>query len=76
MWVTWTPPPATNGSDIYGYVVYRGTAPGAETGYRLLGNFPLWIDTNVTPGVRYYYRLAGVDVTGVGQLSVEASAVA
>jgi hypothetical protein len=76
MWVAWTPPPATNGSAIYAYAVYRGTAPGAETGYALIGNFPLWIDQHVTPGVRYYYRLAAIDVTGVGQLSVEASAVA
>jgi hypothetical protein len=75
MWVTWTPPQPTSGS-IYGYAVYRGTAPGAETGYALIGNFPLWIDPTVTAGVRYYYRLAAVDVSGVGQLSAEVSAVA
>ena len=76
MWVTWTPPPARNGSAIYAYAVYRGTSPGAETGYALIGNFPLWIDQHVTSGTRYYYRLAAIDGAGVGQLSVETSAVA
>src|SRR5690242_19646433 len=33
MWVAWTPPASTSGSSVYAYAVYRGTAPGAETGY-------------------------------------------
>jgi hypothetical protein len=75
MWVAWSPPPTTNGSAIYGYVVYRSTAAGAETPYALIVNFPLWIDANVTRGTRYYYRLAAVDVAGIGLLSAETSAV-
>jgi hypothetical protein len=74
MWIAWTPPAATNGSGIYGYVVYRGTVAGAETPYALIVNFPLWIDQNVAAGTTYYYRLAAVDVAGIGQQSTEQSA--
>lgn len=60
------------------YNVYRGTAPNGE------GSTPLatgltaltYTDGSVKAGVKYYYKVAGVNTTGVGGMSNEANAAA
>ncbi len=59
------------------YNVYRGTSPGGEsatpvaTGLKSLS----FIDTGLTNGVTYYYKVAGVNSVGTSALSGEASVI-
>lgn len=60
------------------YNVYRGIAAGGQSAMPIATSVAglLYADTTARPGVRYYYKVAGVNVTGVGPLSNEASATA
>jgi len=59
------------------YNVYRGTSPGGEspapiaTGLKSL----TFIDTGLTNGATYYYKVAGVNSVGTSALSGEASVI-
>ena len=70
--LTWSVP-ADGGSVITAYVVYRGTAPGAET---LLGSVTTTSDTDlsVVNGTSYYYEVSAVNGVGPGPLSTEVAA--
>ena len=62
-------------NDSY-YNVYRSTTPGGQgtTPYRTGLASSLFVDTNVTNGVTYYYRLSTVGSNGEGGLSAEMTA--
>lgn len=49
--------------DISHYVVYRGTSPQPTTAYAKV-NTTVFVDTNVTHGTTYYYRIKAVDYVG------------
>jgi len=55
------------------YKVLRGTASGGETLLSTVSS-TTYQDTAVTNGVPYYYEVAGVNSTGTGEVSNEASA--
>jgi fibronectin type 3 domain-containing protein len=56
------------------YNVYQGTASGAETLVASGVTSPTYMTNAVTNGVTYYFRVAGVNSSGPGQLSSEVSA--
>ena len=69
--LAWTPAvgPAT-------YLIYRGTTPGGEAGAPIASGVttPAYLDTTVTNGVTYYYKIAAVTPLGTTPQSAEVSA--
>lgn len=63
-------------ADATTYSVYRGTAAGGENSTPIaveIGSLT-YVDTGLTNGLGYYYTVAGVNESGVGAQSAEASA--
>jgi hypothetical protein len=58
------------------YNVYRGTAAGGENTTALAKNVTAasYVDSGVTNGTKYYYKIAAVNAVGTSGLSTEASA--
>jgi len=69
--LSWT---ASNGAASYS--VYRGTAPGAETGTPIAAGITgtAYTNTGLTNGTTYYYKVAAVNSAGASPMSNEASA--
>ncbi len=64
----WNPPAGTN---VFTYSIYRGNGSGVEV---FLTNFPgtSWVDSNVSDGQTYYYRVSATTMHGESQMSEEA----
>jgi fibronectin type 3 domain-containing protein len=71
--LSWTTP-ASNGSPIAGYNVYRGTSSGGETFLETLGSVTTYSDLTVTNGTTYYYEVTAFSAVGEGPRSNERSA--
>jgi hypothetical protein len=56
--------------------VYRGTTPGGESSTPYATNVPTnsFTDTDLTPGVTYYYTITAVDTGGESPMSTEVHA--
>jgi fibronectin type 3 domain-containing protein len=63
--------PADGGSALTGYKLYRSTSSGAETLVANLGTATTYLDSGLTNGVTYYYRLAATNGVGDSALSTE-----
>jgi fibronectin type 3 domain-containing protein len=74
IWLGWKAP-SNGGSQIAGYVVYRGTSLGSERPYVLRDSATVFVDFAVSRGVRYYYRVAAANGVGLGPMSAEISVV-
>jgi fibronectin type 3 domain-containing protein len=70
----WEIPISDGGSLIINYMIYRGVSSGSEIFYELIGDITIYNDTNVTPGITYYYRVSAINIIGEGPLSNEAYA--
>jgi carbohydrate binding protein with CBM6 domain len=64
--------PAVGGAQSY--AVSRGAAPNAETALTSVIGGTSYVDTAVTNGTAYYYKVAAVNANGAGVASNEASA--
>ena len=73
--LAWSPPTDDGGSSVTGYNVYRGTSSGGETFLISVGDVLTYVDTGLTNGQRYYYKVSATNVVGEGALSTEANAV-
>ena len=74
--LSWTVP-ASNGSTITGYNIYRSTTSGGETLLISVGASPTtYRDTNTASRTRYYYQVTAVAGNVEGARSNEASAKA
>jgi cellulose 1,4-beta-cellobiosidase len=66
----WNQPAGTN---VFTYSIFRGNGSGVEV---FLTNYPAtsWVDSNVTDGQTYYYRVSATTMHGESQMSEEAVA--
>ncbi|MDQ1743065.1 MAG: hypothetical protein QOE23_1404 [Pseudonocardiales bacterium] len=76
--LSWTAPANNGGVSITSYRVYRGTASGGETlltsgGCGNLGAVTSCLDTGLTNGQKYYYKVSAVNSIGEGAKSTEVS---
>jgi hypothetical protein len=75
--LSWSAPAGgLNGTIIAGYDIFRGTSPGSEALVAVLGNVTGWIDTNLSAGQSYFYKVCAVNAAGEGPLSAEVMATA
>jgi parallel beta-helix repeat protein len=72
--LTWAAPDWDGLSPVTNYTVFRGTASGGETPLITLGNVLTYLNTGLTNGQTYYYKVAAINVAGEGAKSNEASA--
>ena len=72
--LAWTIP-ASNGSPITAYRIYRSTTSGTETFLTQVGTGSTsYGDSSTTSGVTYFYTITAVNGIGEGHVSNEASA--
>jgi fibronectin type 3 domain-containing protein len=72
--LSWSPPSSNGGSNITGYNIYRGTAPGEGTLLATVGDVNNYTDPELTNGMTYHYTVSAVNAVGEGVRSVEVSA--
>ena len=74
--LSWTAP-ASEALAISGYIIYRGTSPGGETGAPVNGSLVTgtsYTVTGLTNGTTYYFKVFAVNAVGQSPPSAEASA--
>lgn len=71
--IAWTDG-STGGSAITSHNLYRGTTSGSLTLLGLIMSSSPYVDSTVTNGTTYYYKIAAVNDVGEGALSTEQSA--
>ena len=72
--LSWTAPSFNGGSPITNYKVYRGTSAGTETFLANAGTSTTFVDSGLTNGATYYYKVSAENVYGESSLSSEVSA--
>ena len=72
--LAWTAPSSNGGSAITGYKIYRGTTSSGETLLATVGNVTSYVDSGLSNGITYWYRVSAANSVGEGQLSNELSA--
>jgi parallel beta-helix repeat protein len=71
--LTWATPTDDGGSAITKYVIYKGTSSGVLTLLTEIDALETYMDTSVTNGVTYYYKVSAKNPAGEGPRSNEAS---
>jgi len=65
--LTWSGVENDGGSEVTGYIIYRGEEGGAVREYAMVdGDARMYVDRDVKDGVRYTYRIRAVNAEGVG----------
>ena len=72
--LAWSTPSSDGGAPITNYRIYRGTTSGGESLLTTVGNTTNYVDSAVTTGSSYFYRVAAVNSVGEGPQSAEVSA--
>lgn len=72
--LSWMQPLSDGGSPIIGHTIYRGLTSGGEIYHATAGVIPIFIDTGLTNGVTYYYKVSASNAIGEGARSNEAYA--
>jgi PKD repeat protein len=72
--LSWSPPLSNGGAEVTSYKIYKGSAPGAEDFFKEVEKVLSCIDTEVTYGETYYYRITAVNSFGESESSNEANA--
>ena len=70
--IAWTDG-STGGSPITGHKLYRGTSAGGEVLVGTIATASPYVDSGLTNGTTYYYRLSAANAVGEGALSSSAS---
>jgi len=72
--LSWTPPSDNGNSSIIEYKIYRGTSLNSEKYLASVnGSVTDYIDSNVSEGTTYYYKISAVNGVGESNLSEEVS---
>jgi parallel beta-helix repeat protein len=69
LYLNWTAPSYDGSSPIANYRIYRGNSTDNIVFLFEVGNVLNYTDTNVTNGVRYYYKVSAKNSVGEGPLS-------
>jgi fibronectin type 3 domain-containing protein len=72
--LSWSIPASDGGATITNYSIYRGDSSGSETLLTQIGTALTYVDTGLTNGQTYYYKVSAVNSVGEGPLSNEAYA--
>jgi parallel beta-helix repeat protein len=72
--ISWSSPESDGGVEFKGYFIYKGTSPENLSFYTVVQDQNYFVDTDVTPGVAYYYKISAANIIGEGLLSDEVSA--
>src|SRR5262245_55176204 len=72
--LSWTAPAFDGGSTVSNYKVYRGTSAGGETFLANAGTSTTFVDSPLTNGTTYYYKVSAQNANGESPLSGETSA--
>jgi fibronectin type 3 domain-containing protein len=73
--LSWSAPSFDGGSAVTGYKLYRGTSPNPTNVVATLPPTPTsYVDTGVTNGTTYYYKVSALNANGEGPASSQASA--
>jgi fibronectin type 3 domain-containing protein len=72
--ITWDTPVSNGGSAIVKYIIYRGASAGEFTFLSEIDFTSFYLDTNVTNGITYYYKVAAKNKAGEGPQSDEVNA--
>jgi parallel beta-helix repeat protein len=72
--LTWNPPSFDGGLPITNYRIYQGTMPGGEVFLTEVGDVLTYLDTSLTNGQMYCYKVSAVNGIGEGPMSNEACA--
>jgi predicted phage tail protein len=72
--LAWQVPSSNGGDAVFGYRVYLGTAPGAESPIASVST-PSYTATGLTNATRYYFKVSALNTVGEGSLSSEVSAL-
>lgn len=72
--LTWTKPASQGTAPVTGYRIYRGTVSGFEQLLLAVGNQNNYMDSAVTSGTKYYYKVTAINSVGEGPASNETSA--
>ncbi|NYT12285.1 MAG: choice-of-anchor D domain-containing protein [Methanomassiliicoccales archaeon] len=70
--LSWSVPASDGGATITNYSIYRGDSSGSETLLTQIGTALTYVDTGLTNGLTYYYKVSAVNSVGEGPLSNEA----
>lgn len=73
--LSWSAPSSDGGSSITNYLIYRGSSAGSGTLIATEGIVLTYVDTGVTNGATYYYKVSAKNGVGEGARSNELSAV-
>lgn len=74
VFLAWNAPSFDGGLPISNYRIYRGTTSGGEVFLVEIGNVLTHLDTGLTNGQMYCYKVSAVNAIGEGPLSNEACA--
>ncbi|MHB8513293.1 MAG: RCC1 domain-containing protein, partial [Actinomycetota bacterium] len=72
--LSWSAPTSNGGSAITNYKIYRGTSQGSEALLTEVGNVTSYVDSGLTNGTAYFYKLSAINAVGEGPQSNEVSA--
>ena len=75
--LSWAAPASTGGLPVSGYIIYKGTSPGGETGTPVNGSAVTgtgYTAAGLTNGTTYYFKVVAINAAGPGPPSGEASA--
>ena len=73
--LSWISPSNSGSSPVTNYRIYRSTTSGTETFLAQIGNVTTFVDSGLTTGKTYFYKVTAVNGAGESAQSNEASAM-
>ena len=64
--ISWSAPASDGGSAVSSYKLYRGSSPTSLSLLATLGTVYSYVDSSLTDGTTYYYKVSAINVIGEG----------